>query len=284
MHATPQVVAALNHVRTLFPDVTQVFYGRDGRWQFLDDDLRAPVIGDALVDVSLLEDAVDSLSSLPAAFHVDSLEQSAAESNLLVALRKAEDFISGFEDDDLQEGVDELLVELRAAINDPEKPAQFLVSVSVRGGMVIDVTANVPGLAYVVSDFDADDMLTNEGLECARLQAARYPAAEVSFGSDPFDRLARVQALQASIAQGISSLRGLIDEPEVIPYSRGVYLEVTPASQDERINVCHHDMGWTTVNYTSEGLLVDVLSGSESTLEPVHSVQLHRDDLVTEDC
>ncbi|MCY1306048.1 hypothetical protein D9M70_558810 [compost metagenome] len=127
-------------------------------------------------------------------------------------------------------------------------------------------------------------MLTNEGLECARLQAARHPAVEVSFGIDPIDRLARVQALQASIAHSISSLRGLIDEPEMIPYSRGVYLEVTPASQDERINVCHHEMGWTTVNYTPEGLVVDVLPGSEAALEPIHTLQLHRDDLVAEDC
>lgn len=217
MHATPEVIASLNHVRTFFPEVTQVFYSWDCKWLFMDDDMRAPDFGDNPVDVSLLEDAVDSLSSFPAAFHVDSLVKASAESCAVASLRKAEDFIAGFEDDDLQEGVVELLAELRAAINDPQKPAQLLVSVSVRGGMVSDVTASVPGLAYVVSDFDSEDLLTDEELEGARLQAARYPADEVSFDSEPLDGLARVQALQASIAQDITSLRGLIEEPEVIP-------------------------------------------------------------------
>lgn len=40
----------------------------------------------------------------------------AASPDLLAALDKAEDFISGFEGDELQEGIDELLAEIRAAI------------------------------------------------------------------------------------------------------------------------------------------------------------------------
>ena len=40
----------------------------------------------------------------------------AASPDMLPALRKAESFIAGFEGDELQEGIDEMLSEIRAAI------------------------------------------------------------------------------------------------------------------------------------------------------------------------
>lgn len=39
-----------------------------------------------------------------------------ALSTMIIALQEAEDFIAGFEDDDTQEGVPEMLVRIRAAI------------------------------------------------------------------------------------------------------------------------------------------------------------------------
>jgi hypothetical protein len=41
--------------------------------------------------------------------------------------------------------------------------------------------------------------------------------------------------------------------------------------------------GWTTVNYTSEGLILDVFANDQSALSPVSSLQLMRDDLSASD-
>lgn len=39
MHtATPQVIAALNHVRTFLPEVTQVFYTVEQKWLYMTDE------------------------------------------------------------------------------------------------------------------------------------------------------------------------------------------------------------------------------------------------------
>ena len=67
--ATPQVIAALNHVRQFLPDVTQVFYGSDQRWMYLTENGEVPGFAGHPIDTGLLEDAADSLSFFPAAFH-----------------------------------------------------------------------------------------------------------------------------------------------------------------------------------------------------------------------
>lgn len=60
MQINAKVQEALRHIQSLFPEVTQVFYGADGRWQYLDDEFEAPLFGDEPVDVSLLEDAANA--------------------------------------------------------------------------------------------------------------------------------------------------------------------------------------------------------------------------------
>lgn len=67
----PQVIAALEHVRTFRPEVTQVFYTNELKWLYMTDDGDAPAFGGE-IDTSLLEDAVDSLDTFPAAFHITS--------------------------------------------------------------------------------------------------------------------------------------------------------------------------------------------------------------------
>ena len=64
---TNKVQQALRHVKEHHPEVTQVFYGTDGRWQYCGEAFERPKFGDE-VDVSILEDAADSVKSLPAAF------------------------------------------------------------------------------------------------------------------------------------------------------------------------------------------------------------------------
>lgn len=189
--ATPQVIAALNHVRQFLPEVTQVLYGADQRWMYLTDDGEVPGFAGYAIDAGLLEDAADSLNFFPAAFHyttpvreaspgmvtvtikggmvqelrsnwpglqvhvcdldtldsregserqaqckamapfeakevslpLDNGETASGVGKLLEALQGAERFITGFEGDEVQEGVDVLLRDLRAAIADIELAA-----------------------------------------------------------------------------------------------------------------------------------------------------------------
>lgn len=62
MQFNEKVQAALRHVHSVFPEVTQVFYGADGRWLFCNDDFDAPNFDKApgKVDIGLLEDAADA--------------------------------------------------------------------------------------------------------------------------------------------------------------------------------------------------------------------------------
>ncbi|HDR9103735.1 TPA: hypothetical protein QDB04_000509 [Burkholderia vietnamiensis] len=69
---TPAAVrTALAHVRSIYPQVTQVLYGRDGRWHFVDDEFEAPEFkaGDG-IDTGIMEDAARAVETLPAAFSV----------------------------------------------------------------------------------------------------------------------------------------------------------------------------------------------------------------------
>lgn len=76
--------------------------------------------------------------------------------NLNGLLSEAESFISGFEDDDTQEGVVDLLERIRAAL---ALPAPVL-AVILEGGMVSDIVCDrpdaLPGLDVVVIDYDTD--------------------------------------------------------------------------------------------------------------------------------
>ena len=73
-----KVQKALRHVNSLYPEVNQVFFGTDQRWLFCGEGFETPKFGKE-VDVSLLEEAADSLIELPAAFYLrEEAEASAA--------------------------------------------------------------------------------------------------------------------------------------------------------------------------------------------------------------
>lgn len=81
MQFNEKVQAALRHVHGFFPDVTQVFYGADGRWMFCDEDFEAPNFDEASgkVDISLLEDAADAADNdkgFPCAYRLLPLAES----------------------------------------------------------------------------------------------------------------------------------------------------------------------------------------------------------------
>lgn len=282
MFATPQVFAALEHVRTFLPEVTQVFYTNELKWLYMTDEGDVPAFGGD-IDTSLLEDAVDSLDAFPAAFHITSpvLPADAPVNVTLQALVKAERFMSGFEGDECQEGIDADLASIRAAIKQYQEQAKrgVTVSVAVKGGMITDAAASVPGLRLVVTDFDVEGAKAPADLQAMRAAHAPFPVTDSDFEANEASDRARVEVLLNGVASGMAQLRAVIEEPVSLGYSENVYLEVTPASHDERVNVCNHDLGWTTVNYTHEGLVVDVFSNDESALSPVSGLMLMRDDL-----
>lgn len=62
MEMPDKVAQALRHVASMYPEVTQVFYGVDGRWLYCGEAFEAPAFDDAnlIVDTSLLEEAADA--------------------------------------------------------------------------------------------------------------------------------------------------------------------------------------------------------------------------------
>jgi len=70
--------------------------------------------------------------------------------------------------------------------------------------------------------------------------------------------------------------RGSIDEPFELEYAPGIYIEVRPITDDSRVNVRKQGHGFTTVNYTHEGLIVDVF---DEVTDEVHTVAVTNDGL-----
>lgn len=90
-----------------------------------------------------------------------------------------------------------------------------------------------------------------------------------------------IEQLQLAADIAIAELREAIIEPVEISITKHVSIEVRPLDDDERINVCHDSLGWTTVNYTAEGVIVDVLP--HEGVDPVHSAAIGFDELVAAD-
>ena len=67
---TPEIKAALDHVKSIYPDVTHVTYGRDHRWHYRTNEGKHPKF-DQRIDVNILEQAADSLETVPATFYAE---------------------------------------------------------------------------------------------------------------------------------------------------------------------------------------------------------------------
>jgi hypothetical protein len=86
-----------------------------------------------------------------------------------------------------------------------------------------------------------------------------------------------IQAIAARIEADLALLRQVCIEPVSIKLSEKVDIEVRPSTDDDRVLVGRADWGCTVVNYTSEGLILDVYADSD--LEPIHTANVYRDEL-----
>lgn len=59
---------AFKHVRQFHPEITMLVLDKHGRWHFMDEDGKSPKFNKK-IDVSILQDAVDTVSDLPAFFN-----------------------------------------------------------------------------------------------------------------------------------------------------------------------------------------------------------------------
>lgn len=84
------------------------------------------------------------------------------------------------------------------------------------------------------------------------------------------------QQLTALVAEA----RANIDEPLAIKVAPDVYVEIRPLEDDCRVSVMKAGHGFTCVNYTHEGLIVDVF---DEGADEVNTLALLNEDLgVTE--
>jgi hypothetical protein len=68
---TPQIVKAMEHVRSVFPNVCIVVFTKDGRWNYMDDCFKAPSFKGTEIDASILEAACDSVLEFPFIYQID---------------------------------------------------------------------------------------------------------------------------------------------------------------------------------------------------------------------
>lgn len=62
---TPEVIKAFDHVKSFFPTVSMVVFDKDGRWQYFGEDYKPLKFKGKKIRYAVLEDAVDSLTTLP---------------------------------------------------------------------------------------------------------------------------------------------------------------------------------------------------------------------------
>lgn len=86
-----------------------------------------------------------------------------------------------------------------------------------------------------------------------------------------------LKAVVARIEADIALLRMTCDEPISIKLSDKIDIEIRPAQDDDRVLVGRSDWGFTVVNYTTEGLILDVIA--EGDTASLHMVNFHRSDL-----
>lgn len=85
------------------------------------------------------------------------------------------------------------------------------------------------------------------------------------------------QAIVARIEADIALLRKVAIDPMSIKFANNIDIEVRPEADDDRVLVGCSGLGHTVVNYTTEGLILDVFGHEE--LSPIHTASFCDADL-----
>lgn len=85
------------------------------------------------------------------------------------------------------------------------------------------------------------------------------------------------EQLRLTVGEQIAQLRSMAEEPFLLPVSGGLDIELRPSNEDQRVSICKRGQGYTCVNYTNEGLILDVFPNED--LEPVHTASIYATDL-----
>ena len=107
------------------------------------------------------------------------------------------------------------------------------------------------------------------------LRSLLYLALHIAPAAKPQLRIAK--ALKR-IQQDIAALRACAIDPMSIQLTDVIDIEIRPSSEDDRVLVGRKDWGYTVVNYTSEGLILDVFPAGVLT-DPLVSASLPSTDL-----
>lgn len=92
---------------------------------------------------------------------------------------------------------------------------------------------------------------------------------------------AYVELLKKRINRGIARLREIAVEPVDITFAENLSFEVRPKTYgDDRMYVFRKDWGGVSVNYTQEGVIVDLFP--EDSLNFIGTLTAFKDDLVAE--
>jgi len=115
------------------------------------------------------------------------------------------------------------------------------------------------------------------------LEALRSVGAEGvrAFGPDQA-KANECSELVRSISQSIARLRQIAVDPVSVPLWGALDMEVRPQDDDDRVLIGRKDWGFTTVNYTHEGLILDVIAEGEAAA-CVHTACIGTEDLTMPD-
>ena len=90
-----------------------------------------------------------------------------------------------------------------------------------------------------------------------------------------------IEQLKIAAARALAELRSAIIEPVEIPVTDNLTLEVRPPEDGDRVNVCHRQLGWVSVKYSAEGVVVDILP--HEGIDPVESAAAAAFELAADD-
>ena len=89
----------------------------------------------------------------------------------------------------------------------------------------------------------------------------------------------KLAELTQSVENALAEIRSLATSPVEVKYGEKAHLLVHPLSVEDRVDVCCGHWGHTTVNYSFEGVIVDVYSGEDGGFELVHTAAIAREEL-----